>query len=150
MERGTALDIRHYILDVSYFTGIEEINAARPGVLALTTYPNPFNSAVKISVEQTFLSVQNGQTGMSDLPLKIEIFDIAGRRVAELSPRHTADPLAKGVSGGGLAPLNKGGCPEGTGGILTWQPSATLSSGIYLVRATMGDESLSKRVVYLK
>ncbi|MCK5832698.1 hypothetical protein KAH81_03410 [bacterium] len=59
--------------------------------------PTPFNSAVRITVEQTFLSVQNGQAGTPDLLANdfcpvgqasvpvIEIFDINGRMVDEIS-----------------------------------------------------------------
>ena len=65
------------------YTGIGESPTARPENIAISAYPNPFNSTVTIAVEQTFLSVQNGQTGMSDLPI-VEIFDIAGQMVANL------------------------------------------------------------------
>jgi hypothetical protein len=84
---------------------------------------------------------------------KIVCEDIFGRIVAELSPRNcirNSDPLIKGVPENDNSPLNKGGCPEGTGGILTWQPDATVGSGVYLVRAKVGDSEVTKRVVYLK
>ncbi|MBN2542245.1 hypothetical protein JXI42_05220 [bacterium] len=32
----------------------------------------------------------------------------------------------------------------------TWSPDETISSGIYLVRASCGGKSITKRVVYLK
>jgi hypothetical protein len=135
-------------------TGIDE-SPVKPDEIAISAYPNPFNSAVTISV---------CQAGTSDLPVgqasapEIEIFDIAGRRVAELSPRNcirNSDPLIKGVPDNDNSPLNKGGCPEGTGGILTWQPEKSLGSGVYLVRALVGDNNglqpiVKKRIVYLK
>jgi hypothetical protein len=32
----------------------------------------------------------------------------------------------------------------------TWQPEKSVGSGVYLVRARIGGESVTKRVVYLK
>jgi len=51
----------------------------------------------------------------------VEIFDIEGRKIGELA-----------------------------GGEQVWQPDENLGSGVYLVRATVGDETTSKRIVYLK
>jgi len=51
---------------------------------------------------------------------EIEVFDINGRPVAEFP------------------------------GACQWQPTASVGSGVYLVRATIGDESVTKRIVYLK
>ncbi|MCK5833160.1 hypothetical protein KAH81_05755 [bacterium] len=31
-----------------------------------------------------------------------------------------------------------------------WQLSAVIGSGVYLVRASVGDESVTKRIIYLK
>ena len=113
-------------------TGIEE-QPPKPDEYSISAYPNPFNSSVTISI-----------SGVCDTPLRIEICDINGRLVETLTP------------------LNKGGCPEGTGGILSWQPSPSLGSGVYLVRATVGPstrtgckqgsgtETATARLVYLK
>ncbi|MGC9315629.1 MAG: T9SS type A sorting domain-containing protein [bacterium] len=51
----------------------------------------------------------------------VEIFDIEGRKISVLN-----------------------------GGEQLWRPKASVGSGIYLVRATVGDEDITKRVVYLK
>jgi len=51
----------------------------------------------------------------------IEIFDINGRNIAKLG-----------------------------GGDQIWKPEATVGSGVYLVRAKIGEESFSKRIVYLR
>ena len=128
------------IVDVST---IAEMNRT-PGRFEIAAFPNPFNSAVKITVEQTFLSVQNGQTGMSDLPI-VEIFDINGRVVYRPSP---SVPLPEGAGGGSFSLREK--VSEGRMRVFVWQPDKSLGSGVYLVRATFGDESTSKRVVYLK
>jgi hypothetical protein len=78
-------------------------------------YPNPFNSAVRISVETLHAT-----------SLRIEIFDINGRMVAELSPRNCIcnfDPLIKGVSENDNSPLNRGDVPKGQGGFLRGNPT---------------------------
>jgi len=65
---------------------------------------------------------------------EIEVFDVNGRIVATPSF---------------VLPLNKGEMSEGQRGFI-WRPDASLGSGVYLVRATVGEETVSKRVVYLK
>ncbi|MCK5833771.1 T9SS type A sorting domain-containing protein [bacterium] len=83
-----------------------------PMILALSAYPNPFNSAVSISAPDNAV---------------VEIFDINGRCIAEFP-----------------------------GGDQIWKPEASVGSGVYLVRARFdkltdrGEESVTKRVVYLK
>lgn len=116
-------------------------NFQRPKALNIFSYPNPFNSAVKISVEQTFLSVQNGgQTGTSDLPLQIEIFDVNGR-------------LIDGETvGANLVFVQSSGDHKDRPyeGQYIWRPDESLPSGVYLIRATVGKQSITKCVVYLK
>jgi hypothetical protein len=92
----------------------------KPERLSLSTYPNPFNSAVKISV------------GEGLVPSRIEIFDINGRIVDDLSP------------------LTRGVAPEAMGCVLVWKPDASVGSGVYLVRAKVADNETTKRIVYLK
>jgi len=52
---------------------------------------------------------------------EVEIFDLNGRNIAKFD-----------------------------GGTQVWKPEASVGSGIYLVRARAGDETVSKRIVYLK
>ena len=33
---------------------------------------------------------------------------------------------------------------------IVWQPDESIGSGVYLVRAPVGDKSITKRIVYLK
>ena len=132
-----------YELDNSVINGIgEHAPVARPSNIAISAYPNPFNSSVTIAVEQTFLSVQNGQTGMSDLPIAIEIFDINGRIVEEIpanNPVGDGSPVPSSNGRGDRAPTE-----------IVWTPDKSLGSGVYLVRVKSGDENITKRVVYLK
>ena len=110
------------------FSAIDESSIAMPSVFQLSAFPNPFNSSISISL--TCHSRENGNP-------EIEIFDIAGRCVARIPP----------------APLIKGGVERSeTGGLYVWQPDESLASGVYLVRARFdwGDESVTKRIVYLR
>jgi len=65
---------------------------------------------------------------------EIKVFDINGRRVATPSF---------------VLPLNKGEMSEGQREFI-WQASPSIGSGVYLVRATVGEKEITKRVVYLK
>ena len=65
---------------------------------------------------------------------EIEIFDINGRIVGNIP---VGDAYMRPAGGIYPAPT-------------IWQPDESLGSGVYLVRATIGDESITKRVVYLK
>jgi len=96
-------------------TSISE--SKRPDKFDFKIAPNPFNSTVYIEFENL--------SGLTDL----EIFDISGRHVADLSSNLNESHSAIG---------------------LAWTPDSDLGSGIYLIRATTKNESISKRVVYLK
>ena len=119
-----------------------------PKAFALSTHPNPFNSAVTISID---IPVGDGspvpnKAGEETSPLRIEIFDVNGRRVAQLpSP---SVPLPEGEGGNSFSHWEK--VAEGRMMAFTWQPSPSLTSGVYLVRATVGEQSTSKKIIYLK
>jgi len=125
---------------------------AIPRDFTIRTYPNPFNSAVTISIDVPSVETQNLAS------LQIEIFDINGRRVETLRPSATSGTGPSALEKGGMeVPLLKGDL----GGSFTWQPDLTLPSGVYLVRARFDNRSLSraeasgggtitKRIVYLK
>jgi len=108
-------------------TYIEE--SIMPSDFSLSAHPNPFNSAVSISAPENAI---------------VEIFDINGRMVDKIpvGEGHRALP-----SGGDAGNGSTQGCsPTG----IVWTPDKSLGSGVYLVRAKIGDESASKRIVYLK
>ena len=130
-------------LDERIISGIGETAPAKPSAIEISAYPNPFNSAVTIAVD----GVGDG----SPVPFDVEIYDVNGRRVAELIP--PGPPLTRGEEE--KSPLSKGDL----GGFI-WQPDKSLPSGVYLVRArvggrgdlapTAGDGAATKRIVYLK
>jgi len=106
-------------------TAVEE-KIPLPSAMTINAYPNPFNSAVSITV------------GEGIRPSRIEIYDISGRMVDNISvgegPR--AFPSREHT---GVLPCET-----------AWQPEASLGSGVYLIRAKFSGKSVSKRVVYLK
>ena len=124
------------------YTGIEENNnATRPEEIAITAYPNPFNSAVKISI---------CQAGTPDLPIgqasapEIEIFDINGRQIAEIPVGNSVgdgSPVPSSSGRGDLAPTNE---------TVIWSPDESVGSGIFFIRVDSSKKSITKRVVYLK
>jgi hypothetical protein len=121
---------------------VPEIKAPpKPSAFEISAHPNPFNSSVTIAVD----GVGDG----SPVPFDVEIYDVNGRRVAELIP--PGPPLTRGEEE--KSPLSKGDL----GGFI-WQPDPSLGSGVYLVRARVGGrgdlaptgQTATKRIVYLK
>ena len=126
-------------LDERVISGIGEPapQTALPAAFEISAWPNPFNSAVTISLDAPV-----GAHGRA--PLQIEIFDLNGRRVAQLPDG--------GTVGAGFTPaLNDvadnnerdGARPSPTTRVFTWTPAPSLPSGVYLVRARFDPRSLS-------
>ncbi len=109
-------------------TGISE-KPALPEGISLRTYPNPFNSTVKIRVQ-----------GFEGSSVRVEIYNIAGRMVA---------PVTELAEVPGDAKLPSTGSGSGIRTIV-WQPDKSLGSGIYLVKVTAGEEELSRKIVLIK
>ncbi len=105
--------------------GIDDV-VELPMEASISASPNPFNSAVRIRVR-----------GFEDSRVRVEILDMNGRIVADI-------------------PVGAGSKPASAGGSwtlpyeITWQPDESIGSGVYLVRATIEDEYITKRIVYLK
>jgi len=117
---GTGFDIGCYeFTDI----GVSEITTT-PSAYEIRAYPNPFNSSVTISI-----------SGECDTPLRIEIYDVAGRKIVESPP----------------APLIKGRAEQSeAGGLFVWTPEKSLGSGVYLLRACYGEEPSITKIIYLK
>jgi len=101
----------------------------------INAYPNPFNSSCAISAPEG---------------AKVEIFDLRGRLVTPSSDaaRHLL-PMGEGNN---PLPLGEGGSTVSSRvrGFI-WQPSESISSGIYLIRATTKDGlTETKRIIYLR
>jgi hypothetical protein len=134
--------------------GITE-SRSLPEKLTISAHPNPFNSSVTIAVDCR---------GLINQTPTVEIYDVNGRRVAEITP--PGPPFTGGEEE--KSPLLRGDL-----GGLVWRPAPSLPSGVYLVRArfdpstlrqaqgtvTIGggrgdldptEKTATKRIVYLK
>ncbi|MBN2542667.1 hypothetical protein JXI42_07345 [bacterium] len=129
-----AMDHEHLnIYDLStLFSGISETEPINNYEL-LQAYPNPFNSSCRI----------NAPPGS-----QIQIYDLTGRGVftMECTIRDGANGASEAMG------ENSGNAVTGlhANGEFLWRPNPTLSSGIYFVKATLGEQTVTKRVVYLK
>jgi len=133
-------------LDDSVVMGMVDAEPEMPERMILRSYPNPFNSAVTIAVEGA---------GVCDTPLRVEIYDVNGRRVSVIG-NYDQPVIARrvqpdeAISYGcekdcfGQSPRND------NAGEVVWRPDETLPSGVYLVRVSAGGCEMSRRVVYLK
>jgi hypothetical protein len=108
-------------------TGLEE-KTITPVSLSLSVFPNPFNSSVRISVG-----------AIHELPVQIEIFDIVGKKVFEA-------PVGEHLR---VLP-NDGKTHRSSPTETIWSPAPSVPSGVYLVRAIMGDKEITRKAVYLK
>lgn len=92
-------------------SAIQQHRQGIPKSLLINVYPNPFNSACRVSAPP-------GAT--------VEIFNILGNLVWS----HTTAPS---------------GSSE-----MVWTPDKSTGSGVYLVRATAGKQSATRKILYLK
>ncbi|RKZ31806.1 hypothetical protein DRQ36_00655 [bacterium] len=118
---------------------IENTPVEQPYRLTLDAYPNPFNSAVKIDCRGV------GATGRSPRQVGLQIFDITGRLVADLPlPRAESDDKTGGYIENRSPDSARGPTP------LIWTPNNSLPSGVYLVKACIGDTRVTKKIVLTK
>ena len=128
------------------YTGIEEdLPSAKPEAFAISAYPNPFNSAVTISLDCHSRVQTDALSGKIGNP-EIEIFDINGRRVYVISSEGFQPDEKSPTYPQEISPYsrNDSGCE------FIWQPEESLGSGIYFVSAKIGSETVSTRILYLK
>jgi len=122
----------YWVVKLASDTYIEE--TARPKEFALSTHPNPFNSAVTITV------------GEGLKPSRIEIFDINGYRISVISSEGFRPDEKYPSYPQEISPYGR----NDNKSEFIWQPAPALGSGIYLVRAKFDDQTATMRVVYLK
>jgi len=97
--------------------------SAKPDILKLAVHPNPFNSAVNITV-----NCHSRESGNPMGLVDVEIFDISGRLVGWLGATITDHRL----------PITE----------FIWRPEANIPAGIYLIRETFS--GATAKTVYLK
>ncbi len=105
------------------YTQIEETYSTKPEKIALSAYPNPFNSAVSIT---------------APAGAEIVIFDVNGRMVGEITVGD-GSPVPSANGRGDLAPTE-----------IIWQPNENICSGVYLVKASIGDSRAESKIVFVK
>jgi len=115
--------LRNFTLEPDDLPAIDENHAVLPESIILEAYPNPFNSSCVITV--------NGVGA----PLQIEIYDLRGT----LRLRSVPD-----------IPRSLSGVETNNSHTFIWRPDESISSGIYIVWATAGNETITKRIVYLQ
>lgn len=109
--------------------GIEE-KSELPEDFSINAYPNPFNSAVSITAPEG---------------AEIKIFHVNGRMVEPVTelvevPAGFTDPGANNTKPPTID----------SGSVFVWQPGDNITSGIYLVQATVANQSTSKKIVFIK
>lgn len=110
----------------------------KPESFNFRAWPNPFNSAITFSIDASVGAYCNS-------PLQIEVYDVAGHLIQLLSEPDFMTPQVE-VRGG----IHREKPSTSSGGDYVWQPNKSLGSGIYLVRATVGEKTATRRVIYLK
>ncbi|MBN2542490.1 T9SS type A sorting domain-containing protein, partial [bacterium] len=159
---STPPDIGVHYYDTT--TWIFEPDIKKPDRFDILCYPNPFNGIVNIKI--------SGLAPLDDAGYLtgVEIFDINGRMVYEfplysrfngrVSPTNWwQQSFPRSAGEGCLTPLYAEFRQKGGKGQVnrpthirsfTWTPDKSLCSGIYFIKATIGNQSITKQVIYLK
>ncbi|MBN2541377.1 aryl-sulfate sulfotransferase [bacterium] len=124
-------------------TGISE--KIIPDKFAISCYPNPFNGAISIEIALGSFSNNSDNLELEKLHalynLGVKIFDINGREIRGM------DNCMDGW-------VEISGSPNQSLGLvhnrITWQPSPSTPSGIYLIRLHLENTTVQRRVIYLK
>ena len=124
--------------------GIDEENRL-PENFALSAYPNPFNSAVTIALDGV---------GAGLAPARVEIYDVNGRRINVISSEGFIPDEKSPANPQEISPYGRNdsgqSCQNDNRSVFVWTSAPSLGSGVYLVRAKIGEKYESKRIVYLK
>ncbi len=127
-------------LDSTDTSRIIEKNTNLPATLNISAAPNPFNSSVKI-ILTCHSSRQGGKKPEGRIDVKI--YDLRGNVVN--------GGLQPFVRNSGLKPAVDTAARSSAYLTFIWTPDKTISSGIYLVKATaQNGETITKKIVYLK
>jgi len=109
--------------------GIDEELSQKISSPIISVYPNPFNSTC-------YITAPAGAT--------IEIFDILGRSISLLSYKELDKKSEKDYQ----SPIKD--LSESQPGLYIWKPDESLSSGIYFIRATVGEQTITKRAILIR
>jgi hypothetical protein len=116
-------------LDVVTFEyySIEE-SPSIPQTISISAHPNPFNSSVRIIIDNGIESPSWGnfsarQASSTSPQIEVEIYDINGRHLETLAT---------------------------TGGDAIWSPSEETPAGVYLISIKGSDKAIKQKIVYSK
>ncbi|MBN2543818.1 hypothetical protein JXI42_13240 [bacterium] len=127
---------------------VENKNSIIPDKLEITCYPNPFNAIVHIRIAEVRALHVTLPHYKATSP-QIEIYNINGRLVSTIEDVSMTGRDAYPYRGEGNwthQPVNASTHLLS----FTWQPLPSIPSGVYLIRAKVNQEAISKKVIYLK
>ncbi len=108
-----------------------------PQAFNISAYPNPFNSAVSFAIDGA---------GVCNTPLRVEIYDVAGRKIKT----DVGEALVASRNVGSGVKEREGTSPAPTENAVVWHPAPSLGSGVYLIRIQQDGRTYTKPVVYVK
>ncbi len=130
-------------------THIETGRPALPQTFEISAHPNPFNASITINIDyrsesRSVEQIGSGPAGVGDgspVPFDVEIYDVNGRRVSVIPAKAGIQP-----------PQQPAGFPIGVGNDIEyiWSPHESLPSGVYLVRATIGNSCYETKIMFVK
>jgi len=133
--------VRLYMFELDdEILGIAETpTAARPGNLALSAYPNPFNGNCRFQIDDLGMGID-----------AIEIYDVNGRRIDVIARSPQDDAAISQINRSSVSLDTRRDAVSINNYVFVWQPAPSLGSGVYLIRIKTGGETATRRVVYLK
>ncbi|MBN2541372.1 T9SS type A sorting domain-containing protein [bacterium] len=119
-------------------TAVSE-NSTKPADFKISAYPNPFNAIVKIEIA--------GVRALHVTPLQIDIYDISGLLVEQISPSiQSSKEFVTNSQNQDEGLINHPVTHEG----FSWHPDNSVGSGIYFIKVRSGNINECVRVLYLK
>ena len=113
---------------------IRENKSIRPNAISISAHPNPFNSSCVIT-----LSCHSRENGNPEGWVDVRIYDLRGNVVWKANLSDSKERIQRDAK------------HRWSSGTLVWQPDQSISSGIYLIKATMNDgRTTTKRVILIK
>jgi len=120
----------YWVVKLSPDDGIVE--NVLPAQVEINVSPNPFNSSCAITVS-------DGRGLARQTLTNIKIYDLRGNVVKCLNHGFN-----------GLNGLHGCPTPNTQNGAFIWTPDESISSGVYLIKATIGDRTITKRAILMK
>ncbi|MBN2543107.1 right-handed parallel beta-helix repeat-containing protein [bacterium] len=114
--------------DESPYSYLSEYKRNLPEKLAISAYPNPFNSTVKIAIGGAL----NLTPLLYETSVQLEIFNINGKLMEEYF-----QPIQSSIHPIIHTPY-------------CWTPEPSLPSGIYFIRVNVGNQNICKKIMYMK